>query len=251
MFSNTLIDSENFELTKIVIWFQALPNKLSLNIKKANCVLFKPRQRNCSSANRWQNNRSGTTNVLSRSYFKNQLSWKTHNCHVASKEAKTIGIIYKSKYFLPKKSFLSLYHSLVYRYYYNLAWDSTYKANLHRLILFQKRTVWIIDNKDYRALWEPSFKNLKIWLKVFEINSLQTGIFMFSYCNHLLPSTSTIFSHLVLLSMITILDLHRLLGQFSISYQGPLFWNSLGKHLTPKICDHPYPPVLEAIFVCN
>ena len=40
MFSNTLIDSVNFELTKIVIWFQALPNKLSLNIKKANCVLF-------------------------------------------------------------------------------------------------------------------------------------------------------------------------------------------------------------------
>lgn len=99
--------------------------------------------------------------------FTNQLSWKTHICHVASKKTKTIGIIHKSKYFLPKKSFLSLYHSLVYRYYYNLAWDSTYKTNFHRLILFQKRTVRIIDNKDYRALLEPSFKNLKIWDQFF------------------------------------------------------------------------------------
>lgn len=142
MFSNTLIDSANFELTKIVIWFQALPNKLSLNIKKANCVLFKPRQRNCSTANRLQNNRSGTANVLSRSYFYNQLSWKTHICHVSSKKAKTIGIIHKSKYFLPKKSFLSLYRSLVYRYYYNLAWDSTYKTNFHKFSFFFKNALF-------------------------------------------------------------------------------------------------------------
>lgn len=39
-----LITSANFELSKIVTWFQA--NKLSLNIKKTNCMLFKPRQRN-------------------------------------------------------------------------------------------------------------------------------------------------------------------------------------------------------------
>ena len=94
--------------------------------------------------------------------FTNQLSWKTHICHVASKKAKTIGIIHKSKYFLPNKSFLSLYHSLVYRYHYNLDWDSTYKTNFHWPVLFQKRTVRIIGNKDYRALLEPSFKNLKI-----------------------------------------------------------------------------------------
>lgn len=89
--------------------------------------------------------------------FTNQLLENTHlPC------CKTIGIIHKSKYFLPKKSSLSLYHSLVYRYHYNLAWDSTYKTNFHWLILFQKRTARIIDSKDYRALLEPSFKNLKI-----------------------------------------------------------------------------------------
>ena len=32
-----LIDSANFELSKIVTWFQA--NKFSLNIKKTNCML--------------------------------------------------------------------------------------------------------------------------------------------------------------------------------------------------------------------
>ena len=45
-YPDLLIDSANFELSKIVTWFQA--NKLSLNIHNTNCVLFKPRQRNCS-----------------------------------------------------------------------------------------------------------------------------------------------------------------------------------------------------------
>ena len=87
MFSNPLIDSANFEFTKIVIWFQASPNKLSLNIKKANCVLFKPRQRNCSSANRLQNNRSGTPNVLSRSYFYKPAILENTHLHCCFKES--------------------------------------------------------------------------------------------------------------------------------------------------------------------
>ena len=171
-----------------------------------------------------------------------QLSWRAHICHVASKIAKAIGIIYKSKYVLPKKSLLSLYYSLVYRYLNccNLIWASAYKTNLHRIILLQKRVVWTIDNKDYRGPSDPSFKNLKV-LKVFEINSLQTGIFMFSYCNHLLPSSldnlftsgSLVHSYNTRFGQnIRPHKSHATLKQISISYQGPLFWNSLSKHLT-------------------
>ena len=133
-----------------------------------------------------------------------------------------IGITYKSKYFLPKKSLLSRYCSLVYPYLHfcNLVWASTYKTNIHWIILLQKRIVRIIDNKDYRAPSDPSFKNLKI-LKVFKFNSFQTSItYVFScsfivtiYC--LLPSK--IFSHPVLLFMITILDLLRTFDSISLA----------------------------------
>jgi hypothetical protein len=57
---------------------------------------------------------------------------------------------------------------------------------LHRLILIQKRVVRSIAKAEYHAPSEPIFKELKI-LKVMEINSLQKGTFMFSYCNNLLP----------------------------------------------------------------
>ena len=50
------------------------------------------------------------------------LSWKPHILNVSRKISKSIGIIYKSSFCLPKTSLRSLYYSLV--------WGSTYHSNL-------------------------------------------------------------------------------------------------------------------------
>ena len=42
------------------------------------------------------------------------LSWKSHISNVANKISKSIGIIYKASFFLPKSSLRTLYYSLVY-----------------------------------------------------------------------------------------------------------------------------------------
>ena len=67
-----LINSANFELSKIVIRFQV--NKLSLNIRNIICCIH--RNNGIALAifvkvirKRWQNNRLGKVDVLSRSYF--------------------------------------------------------------------------------------------------------------------------------------------------------------------------------------
>ena len=96
----------------------------------------------------------------------------------------------------------------------------------------QKRIARIIDNKGFQTPLDPCFKNLK----VFKIISLGTDIFMFSYCNHLLPST--------LYNLFTSASLvHNYNTRFAQNFrpiksrttlkpQGPVFWNSLSRHLT-------------------
>ena len=51
---------------------------------------------------------------------------------VAHKISKSIGIIYRSSYFLSKTSLRTLYNSMVlpYLYYCNLGWGSTYKLKV-------------------------------------------------------------------------------------------------------------------------
>lgn len=86
-----------------------------------------------------------------------------------TKMAKTIGMIYKPKYCLPKKSLRSFYYIFTCLSFMSLLTLLQPSAGLQlikpiyvALILVQKRTVQIIDNKDYRARSEPYFKNLKI-----------------------------------------------------------------------------------------
>ena len=65
------------------------------------------------------------------------LSWKPHILSVSRKISKSIGIIYKSSFCLPKTSLRSLYYSLVYPYltYCVSVWGSTYQSNLNRIII--------------------------------------------------------------------------------------------------------------------
>ena len=79
---------------------------------------------------------------------------------VAHKISKSIGIIYRSRYFLPKTSLRSLYNSMVlpYRYYWNLGWGSTYKSNLKRLTILQKRAIRVVSRSGCDAHTDPIFK---------------------------------------------------------------------------------------------
>ena len=49
--------------------------------------------------------------------------------------AKSIGIIFRSRFFLSFTTKLSLYNTLIYPYivYYNSAWSSTYVSSLKRI----------------------------------------------------------------------------------------------------------------------
>ena len=168
----TLTHIINSEMLALSDWFKA--NKLSLNVKKSNYVIFKLRQRREEfdlniEINGHKMIRTKEVTFLGVILDEN-LSWKSHISHIAGKISKSVGIIGRSSPCLTKLALKTLYCSLVYPYfqYCIIVWGSTYPTNLNRLILLQKRIVRIVNKKPFDAHTDPLFKDLK-FLKFVDI----------------------------------------------------------------------------------
>ena len=114
-FLNTVV---NTELDKLSSWFQA--NRLSINVKKFNFVIFKSTQnrQNLDFSFFVDNNKIDPVEaVLFLGVILDQtLNWKSHIHNVARKISKSLGIIYKASFCLNEASLRTLYFSLVYPY---------------------------------------------------------------------------------------------------------------------------------------
>ena len=252
----------NTELYKLSNWFRV--NKLSLNLKKTKFMVFKPSQKRVSYdiqllINDYKLDQVKETVFLGVILDEN-LNWKSEISHVANKVSKSIGIIRKSNFYLSTKSLRTLYFSLVYPYFFycNLVWASTYKSNLVRLEILQKRVVRTIAKTHFYAHTDPIFRNLGI-LKFHDIHLLQLGLFMYSYQNRALPlkfdckftlqkeihSYHTRNSHLYRLPFC-----RTNIKQFSVFYQGPKFYNSLSTEIVNSSSSVSFKKALKAFF-CN
>ena len=169
------------------------------------------------------------------------LSWKSHISNVANKISKSIGIIYKASFFLPKSSLPTLYYSLIYPYliYCNIVWASTYKSNLNRIQILQKPIVRIVNKTWFFEQTSPLFRQCKI-LKIIDICSLQMGQFMYSYKHRILPEAflnlfqkhHEIHNYNTRNARKIILPLCRTnIRQFSVIYQAPRLFNSLPEEI--------------------
>ena len=171
----------------------------------------------------------------------NQLKWKPHLNYVCSKVSKSIGIIGRLRFVLPKYTLRTLYYSLIYPYlnYGSIIWGNTFLSNLNRLKKLQKKAIRIISLSTFRSHTNPLFKAESL-LKLEDIISLSTVSFMYLFNNNELPRT---FDNVFQLNN----EIHTYntrrsqnyhiaskktrLGQFSISYVGPIIWNKY-KHLS-------------------
>ena len=105
----------NRELGNVNEWLNA--NKLSLNMKKSNFVIFRPRQKNMPFIPRIRILDSVTNAYVSlemKDYVKylglmidSNLSWKYHIESICHKITKSIGIIAKIRYFVPPRVLLT------------------------------------------------------------------------------------------------------------------------------------------------
>ena len=121
-FSNKNLESLSFtvnnELNKLTEWFFA--NKLSINIKKSNYMVFRPRQKRQTPDIKVALNNHDLTRVKETVFLgvvlDEHLTWIPHITNVARKISKSVGIMYKASFCLSKNSLATLYYSLVYPY---------------------------------------------------------------------------------------------------------------------------------------
>ena len=107
------------------------------------------------------------------------LTWKDHINHISKKISKSVGIIYKSRFYLSSKTKLSLYYTFIYPFITNCntVWSSTYITNLNRIYYLQKRAVRTITNSGFRAHTCSTYIFDIRHIRYFQINSLYIARF--------------------------------------------------------------------------
>ena len=231
----------NSELTKLSVWFRA--NKLSLNIKKTNYILFGGKRRKLSNVICLKIDENLILETHSTKFLgvhlDSDLSWKTHVGHIKTKIAKGLGIMNKVRTLLPLKAMKVLYHTLVYPYlqYCNIVWGIAKDTIIEKLFILQKRAIRLCTNSCSRTHTDPLFFKLGL-LKLSDINKYQTLIFMFKYKHSILPPSC--------MSFVTVSNSNRAYSTRNTSYfvrsncrtdvrkrslaiRGPILWDALPK----------------------
>ena len=111
-----LMEIVNLELEKMTCWFYT--NKLSINVKKSNFIIFRPRQNRQTLDLAFNISNYSIDRVKEATFLgvilDEHLTWKSHIHNVARKVSKAVGIIYKSSFCLGNSSLRILHFSLIY-----------------------------------------------------------------------------------------------------------------------------------------
>ena len=229
----------NNELIKVTEWLQA--NKLTINIKKTQVVLFKAKNKKIKEPMTLRINGEEIKQVSSTKFLgiiiDSKLNWKQHIAYIQNKISKITGILCKTRHYVSLKVSRMLYNALIYPYlhYGNIIWANTYQSNLDPLIKLQKKIIRIISFAGYKDHTPPIFNKLSI-LPFDQINEEKTALFMFRYFNKMLPATFDSFftlnkdfhNHYTRSSIkIHITYVRTNYNKHSIKYRGSQVWNNL------------------------
>ena len=162
----------NDELKNVYDWLSS--NKLSLNTKKSNFVIFHPYQKKLTykpNINMFDNALKQNLSLECKDFIKylgvlmdKNLTWKQHIEHVLSKISKTVGMIAKIRHFVPKHTLINIYNSLILPYlsYGLVIWGQACKTNWDCLLKLQKRALRFIHFAKKQDHAIPLFVNSKI-----------------------------------------------------------------------------------------
>ena len=142
-------------LVDVSHWLNA--NKLTLNPKKSNFVIFCPpppppqkRLDYVVDLKIPDNNTNTLTSLDCKEYVKylgvlidNHLIWKLHNDYIVGKIGKTVGVIANIRRFVPVEILLKNYCSLIFQYirYGIAAWGEAAETHTTEILRLQKRVL--------------------------------------------------------------------------------------------------------------
>ena len=132
----------NRELRHVRKWLEA--NKLALNIEKTNYVIFHfPVKKITESIiikfGRKHIFRSDNVKFLGV-FLDDTLSWRSHLVELSGKLARSVGIFYKLRHFVPLETLKSVYYALFYPFlsYGITVWAATYGQYLKPVLFSHK-----------------------------------------------------------------------------------------------------------------
>ena len=162
----------NSELLKVSDWLNA--NKLTLNAKKSNYVIFRPYQRKLNysiNIEMIDNCTQIPTMLQCEDHVKylgvlldRNLSWKFQINNVALKISRTVGVVARLRHFVPRTTLLNIYQSLILPHltYGLAAWGQAAKTHLKKILVLQKRALHLMYFSEPRAHAVPLFISSKI-----------------------------------------------------------------------------------------
>ena len=241
-----LSDQFNNELTNVVKWLQT--NKLSLNIDKTHYMFFKgnkPLENPVIMIDGKSIGKVSKTKFLGV-IMDALLTWRQHTDYISAKISKGVGILYKIRKFVNKKTLINLYYTFIYPYfsYCNEVWGSAYSCHLKRLTTLQKRAIRIIGNTNRTEHTDPLYRDMNI-LKFHNIHKHVVAQFMFKLFHGKLPS---IFDNMFCINanvhqhatrQAKWLHIPRVSSNRSkktIRYEGCVIWNHIMKNNIPTNC---------------
>lgn len=162
----------NRELGKVYNWLTA--NKLTLNRKKSNYVIFRPYKKKLMLQPKiciYDNENSKLVTLECKDYVKylgilidKGLNWRYHIDHITVKISRTVGMIAKLRHFVPRHTLLQIYQSLIFPYisYGLTVWGSACKSYLTKILVLQKRALRFIFSAKRNEHAIPFFTDTNI-----------------------------------------------------------------------------------------
>lgn len=177
-------------------WFKA--NRLSLNVKKTNFILFgnKSKKLGCKDINFEPTLKVNDEKLMRVTETKflgvivdQNLNWRSHIDFIALKISRSLAILSKLKHLLSNKILLTLYYTLIFPHlsYCIIVWGGAAQSVLHKLDILQKRAIRIVNGSQYLSHTSPIFKKYNV-LRCVDLYTYNCGIFMFKCKNNALPS---------------------------------------------------------------
>ena len=119
-----------------------------------------------------------------------KLNWKLHIRYVCTKVTKGNGIILKTRKVLNHETLSTLYYTFVYTYlnFFIHVWGRAYNTHLKDICVLQNKFICIINGIPPGT----NVDHLYIQQNILSVNHLyyyNIGIFMYKFCNSMLPET--------------------------------------------------------------
>ena len=257
----TLCINFNIELQKISNWL--LSNKLILNVKKTQCVIFTNKKINYDDINiKMDNERIKVVPSLKflGVTIDSKLSWHEHINDVCNKVSKCIGVLYRLRFF-PRNILLMIYNAIITPHlnYCNVSWASSTNYSMERLFRLQKKAVRIVFHANFLAHTSPIFFKLNL-LNVYDLNVFNIAILMFLVFINAVPLP--LIQNFNLVSEITSYEIRNPLnfylpfyrtnaGLDSVFYKGPKVWNSLSTELKSSASSNVFKKNYKKILLQN